>query len=228
MNTVIYLDNSFLTEGADTNSHSNIVKQFAMFSEHFTAERLTNIAVQRIFRAEVLGLCRSGVFMGIWQIAALASILERDVLSVYPLYGGKTVRSDLNRRFIPYHRNSLEGIGNLIYIMWTNIITNTPEKDWRPNHVVPLLKTCSYVNIQQDDDISDQNSQDDEILDQNSQQDAEIEDYIDDDTFFSLDSSLLNNIIQTLDESEEVCLSTFESLEDGLATEDDIRWKKTR
>ncbi|WAR09173.1 hypothetical protein MAR_019131 [Mya arenaria] len=46
-----YLDNQYLREGADTDGRTNIAKMFAMFSEHFYNAQLTDLAIQRIFRA---------------------------------------------------------------------------------------------------------------------------------------------------------------------------------
>lgn len=63
-----------------------------MFSEFFSGENLTDLAVQRIFEKEVFSIRKSGTYMGAWQMAALANVLNRPVRSVYPLYGGQTVR----------------------------------------------------------------------------------------------------------------------------------------
>ncbi|XP_060555894.1 variable charge X-linked protein 3B-like [Ruditapes philippinarum] len=110
-----------------------------MFSEHFSGEKLTGLAVQRLFQEEVLSLCHSGSYMGIWQVAALSNILQTDVVSVYPRYGGQTVRSDLNRTFVPFQKAELNK--NKVYIMWSNLQGNgLPEKEWHPNHFVTLIK----------------------------------------------------------------------------------------
>ena len=69
-----YLDNKILTKGSHPSAHDNIAVQFAMFSEYYSNEKLTDVAVHRIFRAEVLEMCRSGKYMGSWQIAALANV----------------------------------------------------------------------------------------------------------------------------------------------------------
>ena len=66
-------------------------------------------------------------------------ILQIDVVSVYPQYGGQTVRSDLNRTFVPFQKE--ETNKNKVYIMWSNLQgNNLPEKLWRPNHFVTLIK----------------------------------------------------------------------------------------
>lgn len=104
-NEANYLDEKYLKEGSDSSlGRMNFAKTFAMISEHFSGEKLTYIAIQRIFQAEVLSLCRSGSFMGVWQMAALSNILKTDLVSVYPEYAGKTMRKDLNRTFVPFHK----------------------------------------------------------------------------------------------------------------------------
>lgn len=74
VNKVKYLDDRFLKEGSDLSlGKKNFARQFAMFSEHYSGEELTDLAVQRLFRAEVLSLCQSGTYMGIWQLASLSN-----------------------------------------------------------------------------------------------------------------------------------------------------------
>jgi hypothetical protein len=135
-----YLDDKFLNEGSDPClEKKNFASQFAMFSEHFTGEKLTYLAIQRIYQAEVCGLCHSGSYMGIWQVAALSNVLQSCVVSVYPQYGGQTVRSDLNRTFLPFQKT--ETNKSKVYIMWSNIQGNRlTEKEWHPNHFVLLIK----------------------------------------------------------------------------------------
>lgn len=80
-----------LLEMTDRNS-TNDARTFAMFSEFFSGENLKDLAVQRIFEKEVFSIRKSGTYMGAWQMAALANVLNRPVRSVYPLYGGQTVK----------------------------------------------------------------------------------------------------------------------------------------
>lgn len=83
---------------------SNDARTFAMFSEFFSGEVLSEIAIQRIFEQEVYVVRKPGTYMGKWQMAALANVLSTPaVRSVYPLYGGQIVRKDLNRTFLPFY-----------------------------------------------------------------------------------------------------------------------------
>ncbi|WAR09174.1 LOW QUALITY PROTEIN: hypothetical protein MAR_019132 [Mya arenaria] len=85
-----------------------------------------------------MNICNSGRYMGIWQGAALANILNRQVVSVYRMYGGQTVRNFLHRTFEPLKRKTNS---DKVFIMWSNL--NGQNKEWRPNHFVPLLFTST-------------------------------------------------------------------------------------
>lgn len=110
-----YLNNNFLSNGCNSSAHGDVAIQFAMFSEKYYAQKLSGVAVQRIFRAEVLDLCRSGQYMGAWQMAALANVLKTEVVSVYPMYGGKTMRNNLHRRFPPFRASELDKAKKVYY-----------------------------------------------------------------------------------------------------------------
>ena len=139
-----YLDDKYLIEGTDHSLRGKIARQFAMFSEHFSGGKLTDLDVQRLFQTEVLSLCHSGSYMGIWQLAALSNILQTDVVSVYPRYGGQMVRSDLNRTVIPFE---IPEVNKKLYIMCSNVQGNClPEKEWHPNHFVTLIKIYPVEN----------------------------------------------------------------------------------
>ncbi|XP_048780302.2 uncharacterized protein LOC125683312 [Ostrea edulis] len=132
----LYIDaNHFKDDSYRTN---NEALTFAMFSEFFNDEILTLLAVQRIFEKEAFAVKKSGSFMGAWQIAALANVLGRPIRSIYPLYGGQTVRKYLNRTFLPFDGEAKRKPAACV--MWTNMQGNaTPETQWRPNHFVAVL-----------------------------------------------------------------------------------------
>ncbi|WAR13822.1 LOW QUALITY PROTEIN: VRTN-like protein [Mya arenaria] len=136
VNEAKYLDDKFLEEGSNVSlGRKNFARQFAIT---ILGGKLTYLAIQRVIQAEVLRLCRSGTYMGIWQVAALSNIIQTDVVSVYPRYGGQTVRNDLNRTFVPFEKVELKK--NKVYIMWSNIHGNKPPEEWHPNHFVTLLR----------------------------------------------------------------------------------------
>lgn len=73
--------------------------------------------------------------MAIWQIHALATVLNTPVYSVYPNLGNTTVRKNLNRLIFPISKTSQ----NPVYIMWTSNREDMRQDHWVPNHFVPLL-----------------------------------------------------------------------------------------
>lgn len=162
-----YLSDFHMSQGTTCTSNSctqhGIVKQFALFSEQFSGEKLTPLAIRRIYRAEVLSLCQSGSYMGIWQVAAISNVLQTKVFSVYPKYGGQTVRKDLHRTFQPFDEKSRN---DPVYILWTNTRgINIPEREWRPNHFVPLLHTYDQNDSSSDIDLSDSSNNNIDISD---------------------------------------------------------------
>ena len=55
-----YLLDRYLSKGA--NQATEVAKTFAMFSEHFRGEILTNLAIRRIYQHETLACCNSSLF----------------------------------------------------------------------------------------------------------------------------------------------------------------------
>lgn len=98
----IYLNADFIRN--DRRKSTNDAPTFAMFSEFFSGENLTELAVQRIFEKEVISIRKSGTYMRAWQMAALANVLNRPVRSVYLFYRGQTVRKELNRTFFSFYK----------------------------------------------------------------------------------------------------------------------------
>jgi len=57
--------------------------------------------ILNVFRAEVMHVLKNCAFTGIWSFFAAADVLGIRLLSVYPTYGGGTVRQDLHRVIEP-------------------------------------------------------------------------------------------------------------------------------
>lgn len=87
-------------------------------------------------RNEVIFIIESGEYMGIWQIHAVASILNIQIKSIFPTYGGATVRQHLNREITPRGRPDSQDKG---VIMWTNI-SGKKENSWSANHFVICVR----------------------------------------------------------------------------------------
>lgn len=148
-----YLDNTVTCEGLKEQRFKDMVKMYAMYSPQYIPDTiLTNTAIQNIYRSEFCDVAKSGVFMGIWQILCLSSIMGCTVHSVYPMYCGVNVRPDLNRTVYPRIKSSnVEA-----YILWSSLESENVEPRKRSiNHFVPLIPmhtlTCTV-------DIEDQKS----------------------------------------------------------------------
>ena len=74
--------------------------------------------------------------MGIWQIFALSSVLQQDILSVYPKLRSINVRQDLHRLIHPRSRQITPIIQ---HIMWTRTRKGMKGTHWVPNHFVPVI-----------------------------------------------------------------------------------------
>lgn len=80
-----------------------------------------------------------GQYLGVFHIAAAATVINRVLYSVYPTYAGHIVRRDINRKFLP--REPSRSCSEPGYIMWSNTTgKQLPETLWKPNHFVLLLK----------------------------------------------------------------------------------------
>ena len=71
-------------------------------------------------------------------MAALANVMGRPIVSVYPEYAAQTVRRYLNRIFWPFEE--FQRANMPLYILWTNVFgVKLEEKEWKPNHFVLLV-----------------------------------------------------------------------------------------
>ena len=85
-----------------------------------------------------LEAAKDGAYSGTWQMQALASVIGRPIISVYPPFNGllDLPARALNTTIEPKNTVNQEPI----YIMWTST-TASPSRDskWHPNHFVPLI-----------------------------------------------------------------------------------------
>ena len=144
-NSEYYKSNDCMRRGSSGGSNVNTVYTFCMLSQYLQDNERVSEVIDDIFEREVTQSIQHGQYMGIWHLAAIASILERPVKSVYPTYAGYNIRNDINRIFYPRFTIKEEPV----YIMWTNTTgTDTPEHIWAPNHFVlclPITIPTDYV-----------------------------------------------------------------------------------
>ena len=79
-----YLNSQNLGKGHE--EKEDYAEVYAMSSPSWSGEKVNGcpVAIQRLYEAEIMHIRRSGVFMGIWQIHALANVLRMHFFSVYP------------------------------------------------------------------------------------------------------------------------------------------------
>ncbi|KAK7109352.1 uncharacterized protein [Littorina saxatilis] len=119
----------------------NLPKFCAQYSEFYSNQVLSSTAIERIFEEEVLHIAKPSTYMGVWQMYAMTSVLGVPIYSVYPKYGGFTVREQVHQLILPRtcagpHPASPPAV------LWTH--TNgkkLPAVYWSPNHFVLCLPT---------------------------------------------------------------------------------------
>ena len=69
-------------------------------------EELTAGAIRHLFQKEVKAMTVRNTYMGMWQLHAVASILQTELFSIYPEFAGQTVHKDLNKLLQPRNGTS--------------------------------------------------------------------------------------------------------------------------
>lgn len=148
-----YLDYTYLRKGVDiTDTEAQkLPAEYAMFSEYYEMEHMSEKNIENVFEKEVLSICKKGVYMGIWQIFALANVLQSNIYSVYPKLGNPNVRKQLHRRILTDTKETT----NTYFIMWSTTRDDMTTTHWVPNHFVVLLPPDS--NKKQSDDCTVEN-----------------------------------------------------------------------
>jgi hypothetical protein len=127
----LYLDDKFLSRG-----HEGVTAvKMATFSDEYIHGQA--FSVVEIYRREITSILQEGVFCGVWQLAALASVLSVPIMSVYPEKGSQVVRRDLHRVFLP--RDSCDTKADCVHIAWTSTRDDMNDRWWNPNHFVVLV-----------------------------------------------------------------------------------------
>lgn len=139
-----------------------------MFSDQYHAgDRITTAVSSRIFEAEALSVVQSNTFMGIWQLFALSSSINANVQSIYPQLGDHLPQITLHRKIIP---RGDQNVLNSCTIMWTSTRYDMLNRNWIPNHFVPLIPSTT------------------------------IPDFLEDEEEFALDDSVMMTLLQTVTE----------------------------
>ena len=115
---------------------------YAKYSDNYVSgQRLTDSTINYLYWKELHDCAKANSYMGLWQIAQAANVLNVAIQSVYPEGRDSLMRHHFNRWFFPI---SCRGdCADQITLMWTSIQKNAP-----PMHFVPLLpKQTKYAHV---------------------------------------------------------------------------------
>ena len=135
-----YLDHIYVSKGAHNFYEcGTLPDQYAQYSDYYNPHATFNM--MRLYKEEVLDICKDGALMGIWQIFQIANVINRPVCSVHPNIGNPNVREDLHRTV--YCIDDTYNQCPALNIMWTPMQVNAGQQ---PCHFVPLLQVvCSWI-----------------------------------------------------------------------------------
>ena len=135
LNKKSYLSDDCLERGASyLHRNADLLTVFTTFSEYYTpGQKVTDDSIDCIYCMEIHSVAKEGTYMGLWQLAQLASVLKVPVHTIYPVCGESTIRNDFNRMFFPVSYTDVQDEEPLV-IMWTGIRHGSA-----PIHFVPLL-----------------------------------------------------------------------------------------
>ena len=99
------------------------------------AKKMTRDTIEYMYLRELHDCAKVNAYMGLWQLAIAANVLQVPVQSVYPMDADPLMRLDFNRIFYPLSiTSSIEVEKDPITIMWTST-----QLGCTPMHFVPLL-----------------------------------------------------------------------------------------
>ena len=125
----LYLDNNFMCRGFK-NEKTCLANLMAYSSLNWTGNLV------QMMEELILDSINDGKYMGALHVAASASVLGRNVVLVYPDYGGYTVQPHLNRMFLPRGGKVKENV----YILFTSTEGCQQEpKNFSVNHFALML-----------------------------------------------------------------------------------------
>ena len=88
-----YLDSSFLCQGIDR-VDTTLPAVHAQYSPGYVpGSKLSDADIRNVYERETMSVVRSGAYCGIWQLHALASVVNRPIRSIYRVSGRRRVTS---------------------------------------------------------------------------------------------------------------------------------------
>ncbi|GFO15521.1 vertnin [Plakobranchus ocellatus] len=89
------------------------------------------------FGEELLSICKPSVYMGMWQLFAAATVLNSNIISVYPSKGWRIFQQLHNRICRPVGDKSTAT--STISILWTSSRSDMNQQHWVSNHVIAIV-----------------------------------------------------------------------------------------
>ncbi|KAM3602674.1 uncharacterized protein V6R79_008595 [Siganus canaliculatus] len=140
--------------------------RFSLCAEE--SEDMLNLPVtvlEAIFDADVKASCFPGSYANMWHVYALASVLQFNIYSIYPMFNLK-IRPYFNRVIRPRTwPNDSEPV--TLHVMWSGDMQS--ESLFRPNHFVALVRTSDLKLGSPDGDRGESPAKSEELLSQDSQ-----------------------------------------------------------
>ncbi len=130
----VYMSDDFISRGWPENliPIPSVDGYMDLCSNYYAKKNLTTVEK---YNKEVNDVLKSGDYMGMLQLFALASVLGCPLVSVYPNRGDITAQRELHRLIMPREMRSR----SIKFVMWTRCAEIDKNSVWYPNHFVTLL-----------------------------------------------------------------------------------------
>ncbi len=99
----------------------------------------------RSFNEAIRRTCNNNIFSELYEVVALASVLQCEVQSVYPYIDYRAEMKSMNAVYKPVEPSNVHNVR--VVIFWTNCEDEISTKThpggsglWSPNHFVPLIQ----------------------------------------------------------------------------------------
>lgn len=128
----LYLSEQHLLKGMNpAGNFRNVTERVASYCEPYIAGD-----AERTFQEEMMLIRKPGQYTSLWEFFIAASVLQRTIVSAYPLHFAHFLLVDFNRSMLPRQERVGKSSNNEdVYIMWTPMY----DPGNTPNHFVPLL-----------------------------------------------------------------------------------------
>lgn len=136
-----YLSDVYLSRGEPLTT-----AEIATLVPQYCGQNLTKRHISRLYSEEVKDVLTPSTSVGLWQLFAMSSVLQRPVLSVFPQQmGNPEHRRLLNRKILPRTSNGHDTMPPPIAVLWSSTRQDMVSDHWVPNHF-SLLVPISRMN----------------------------------------------------------------------------------